>query len=516
MALHRPTFQLNTVSERHPSSRLVDGKQSELHINNNQCSSTCNYQCYAMWRVDLQNTRRIERIVVYSRTDNVEWGENNEFARKLLGFSIIVSNTTDLRDGVVCYDNTDYNISTTPSVVDIFCSVVGRYVIYYNERLPGVTYPELYSQYAFADLCEVEVYGCPVPGYGHEDSACTIPCSQMCKNYLEHLSYMKQTWLSSPFDGSSDKAVDGRFTSRSISDQQCTISQPNATITWWVNLGKVYMIDHIVMYFRTENLEWGINNGYTAAFLGFSLYISNTTEKEDGILCHHDTTYTRQTIPDHVSIECPYHGQYVIFYNERLPGVTYPSGYSSKVYGDLCEVEVYGCPSPVADISQCSNPCPDNCEECFPGTGYCIRCKRGFEGIACEMVCQAMIKKYSIERHNNYTGSLEDLHTSKGVTFFGDYRVSIDMFLTEESKNVASISFTVHKTSDVMVTTVEGRDFRGLAFNRVTKEKEHWDMTVPTSIFSTAYLVSIGPLARPSFTLSNLRLPLRKCYKNTR
>uniref|UniRef100_K1R3U0 Uncharacterized protein n=1 Tax=Magallana gigas TaxID=29159 RepID=K1R3U0_MAGGI len=196
---------------------------------------------------------------------------------------------------------------------------------------------------------------------------------------------MKQTWLSSPFDGSSDKAVDGRFTSRSISDQQCTISQPNATITWWVNIGKVYMIDHIVMYFRTENLEWGINNGYTAAFLGFSLYISNTTEKEDGILCHHDTTYTRQTIPDHVSIECPYHGQYVIFYNERLPGVTYPSGYSSKAYGDLCEVEVYGCPSPVADISQCSNPCPENCEECFPGTGYCIRCKRGFEGIACEM-----------------------------------------------------------------------------------------------------------------------------------
>lgn len=86
-------------------------------------------------------------------------GENNDFARKLLGFSIIVSNTTDLRDGVVCYDNTDYDISTTLSVVDIFCSVVGRYVIYNNERLPGVTYPELYSQYAFADLCEVEVYG---------------------------------------------------------------------------------------------------------------------------------------------------------------------------------------------------------------------------------------------------------------------------------------------------------------------------------------------------------------------
>lgn len=44
-------------------------------------------------------------------------------------------------------------------MVDIFCSVVGRYVIYYNERLPGIAYQEHYSQYAFADLCEVEVYG---------------------------------------------------------------------------------------------------------------------------------------------------------------------------------------------------------------------------------------------------------------------------------------------------------------------------------------------------------------------
>lgn len=73
-----------------------------------------------------------------------------------------------------------------------------------------------------------------------------------------------------------------------------------------------------------------------------------------------------------------------------------------------------------------------------------------------------MIKKYSIERYNNYIGLLEDLYIFKGVIFFGDYRVSIDMFLIEEFKNVVSIFFIVYKISDVMVIIVEGCDFRGL------------------------------------------------------
>lgn len=41
-------------------------------------------------------------------------------------------------------------------------------------------------------------------------------------------------------------------------------------------------------------------------------------------------------------MECPVHGQYVIYYNERLPGVTYPDDYSQYAYNELCEVEVFG------------------------------------------------------------------------------------------------------------------------------------------------------------------------------
>lgn len=37
--------------------------------------------------------------------------------------------------------------------------MIGQYVMYYNERLPGSTYPAGYSQHAQFAVCEIEVYG---------------------------------------------------------------------------------------------------------------------------------------------------------------------------------------------------------------------------------------------------------------------------------------------------------------------------------------------------------------------
>lgn len=78
-------------------------------------------------------------------------------------------------------------------------------------------------------------------------------------------------------------------------------------------------------------------------FAGFSLYVSNTTDRHDGYLCYKDG-------PDLPSLDfntnCTPNitiGRYVIFYNERLVGIRYPVGYeTTSVYTELCEVTVIG------------------------------------------------------------------------------------------------------------------------------------------------------------------------------
>lgn len=75
--------------------------------------------------------------------------------------------------------------------------------------------------------------------------------------------------------------------------------------------------------------------------LGFSVYVSNTTIKEDGVLCFMDKSYTRKTIPNNFNISCRQNGRFVIYYNNRTQ-LPLPDGYSVSAESDLCEVEVYG------------------------------------------------------------------------------------------------------------------------------------------------------------------------------
>uniref|UniRef100_A0A8W8P3B7 Scavenger receptor class F member 2 n=1 Tax=Magallana gigas TaxID=29159 RepID=A0A8W8P3B7_MAGGI len=185
-----------------------------------------------------------------------------------------------------------------------------------------------------------------------------------------------------------NNVVDGRKSDLSRDGGQCAVSYGKQTATWWVNMTTIHSIHHITIYFRTNNKPLGPSNYLTKYVLGFSVYVSNTTDKLQGTLCYKDDNFTLDTIPAVFTTACPVHGQYVIFYNERRPGTIYPGDYSKYVFSDLCEVEVYGCPTTGYFGFNCSVPCPDvNCQYCHIETGTCHVCKTGYRSYRCELAC---------------------------------------------------------------------------------------------------------------------------------
>ncbi|XP_062610401.1 uncharacterized protein LOC134272166 [Saccostrea cucullata] len=164
----------------------------------------------------------------------------------------------------------------------------------------------------------------------HVHVLCVLLCAVVYSLAYENLAYQKPTWQSSTYDpaySDSTRAVDGLKSDLSYIGKQCSVStNGESSATWWVNLEGIRGIESIIIYYRTDNVLWDSGNGYTTRFLGFYVYISNTTNRLDGHLCFHDTTYTIATIPAVANISCPVHGQYVIYYNERRQGFSYPSG----------------------------------------------------------------------------------------------------------------------------------------------------------------------------------------------
>lgn len=97
----------------------------------------------------------------------------------------------------------------------------------------------------------------------------------------------------------------------------------------------------VMFFFTLISVFVDENNGHVNRLLGFSVYVSNTTNKEDGSFCFYDdNVYTPSTIPGKPTLNCKMHGRYVIHYNERKQGQ--PPYYSSEAFVDLCEFEVYG------------------------------------------------------------------------------------------------------------------------------------------------------------------------------
>ncbi|XP_062595228.1 multiple epidermal growth factor-like domains protein 10 [Saccostrea cucullata] len=148
-------------------------------------------------------------------------------------------------------------------------------------------------------------------------------------------------------------------------------------------------------------------------FAGFSLYISYSPNKEDGVLCYKNSL---PIPPLEFNTTCIGYGRYVIYYNERLDGVTYPEGYNNPIYTQLCEVKVEGCAQAGVYGVNCSLLCPKTCYEnkCNIVNGTCLSCGQGWTGDKCTDKCP--LGWYGLACKNQCVGHCRGSHTCNHVT----------------------------------------------------------------------------------------------------
>ena len=105
---------------------------------------------------------------------------------------------------------------------------------------------------------------------------------------------------------------------------------------------EILIVKYNLMY-KTANITSILGpNGLSDRLAGFFLYVSNTTSTENYRLCFHEIQPENNKPSDDQRINCSFHGRYVIYYNERLPGGSYPDYFSEYAFYELCELEVYG------------------------------------------------------------------------------------------------------------------------------------------------------------------------------
>ncbi|XP_078330365.1 uncharacterized protein LOC111113866 [Crassostrea virginica] len=368
LALHQPAWQSSTWRSSPGAERAVDGQYTDLAWYGGQCAVSDDYRTTAEWRVDLGAVRSIHHIVIHYMTENIVWGCSSPG-----------------------YYGENCSLECPQNCQNGYCDIVDGTCFRCSHQYIGPT----------CEDCPEGLYGskclqncsmtCGDPGRcdimtGHCNGGCQIGWTgAMCET--ENLALHQPAWQSDTWwSYTADLAVDGRYTDLAWDGGQCAASGPGQTTAEWrVDLGAARSIHHIVIQYATGNIVWDEDNPFTSTFMRFSVYISNTTNKEDGVLCFRDTNYTNATIPNPVNITCPYHGRYVIYYNNRTHP-PYPEGYSDDAYTDLCEVEVYGCSSSGHYGGDCSLECPQNCQNgyCDIVEGTCFGCSHQYIGPTCE------------------------------------------------------------------------------------------------------------------------------------
>nr|XP_022300740.1 multiple epidermal growth factor-like domains protein 11 [Crassostrea virginica] len=175
-------------------------------------------------------------------------------------------------------------------------------------------------------------------------SSISLPNIALRKDAYQSLTYNSNT--------GAEKAVDGLKSNLSFTGGQCALSGSwLKAATWRVDLGDISSIDHMTIYYRTENLPWECNGGVYGQDCG---YICGS--------CINDTQC------HHINGSC-------------LLGCG--AGYKGDKCTEECPLGTYG--------NDCKHNCGIACSvpnHCNKTTGECIGgCKPGWKTFFCTQKC---------------------------------------------------------------------------------------------------------------------------------
>ncbi|XP_051780980.1 uncharacterized protein LOC114666204 isoform X7 [Erpetoichthys calabaricus] len=266
-------------------SHVIDGNRNGI-FRKGSCTHT-QKDTPSWWRVNLKATYAVSTVVVYNREDCCD--------SILMGAEIRVGDSRDVSKQVKCGTIT----AVYPGSAHTICcyGMKGQFV--------SVVLPNQYLT-----LCEVEVYGEPVPT---ECAPARNAINLARRGTAEQSSFYGSM-------GAANHAIDGR-TDGDFNYRSCTHTGLESSPWLRVNLRATYAISSVVVYNRQDCCDGRLN--------GAEIRIGDSPDVSEHVRCG----TIEATYPGSVHTICCHgrRGQYV--------SVVLPN---QPQYLTLCEVEVYG------------------------------------------------------------------------------------------------------------------------------------------------------------------------------
>ncbi|XP_061196028.1 receptor-type tyrosine-protein phosphatase epsilon-like [Saccostrea echinata] len=323
------------------------------------------------WRVDLGNIKSIYSIRIQFKDYGQE--HHNRQRGRLAGFTLYVSNTTDIQNSYLC----DKDGPELPSLDLInICTIHGRYVTFYNER-NKTSYPDGYETAIITELCEVNVMGCQKDGFYGQD--CDLPCPVHCQEKRCHILKgtclgCKAGWIGKFCNetcmfGYYGMECKSKCTGHCLDDSSC---------------------NHI-----SGKCEHGCEEGWIIptcdqpchdGWYGPNCTYKCSSNCRNSLLCDKASGKCESCIP----------------------------GYIGKLCNNSCSKGTYG--------QNCSGSCNTKCrgQNCFHENGFCIEgCEDGYQGNICTEKCNEGWYGENCSRHCSVNCQRELCHNVHGECSFG-------------------------------------------------------------------------------------------------